>query len=346
MLPGRLMLDLTATSLTEEEKALLQRPSVGGVILFSRNLETADQVAALTAEIKALRPELLLAVDQEGGRVQRLKEGFTRLPPLRRLGDLYELDAQAGLQASRLLGQLMASEVISVGLDISFAPVLDIDHGQSEVIGDRAFASDPEILIKLASAYIEGMQLAGMAATGKHFPGHGQVAGDSHTMLPRDERSWEDLMASCLKPFIALAQQLQGIMPAHVIYPAMDGRPAGFSRPWLDWLRGPLNFSGMIFSDDLTMAGAAEAGGYPQRAQAALDAGCDQVLVCNHREGALQVADWLEAENISACERASLLAARLPVTTNWQASPEALLARQLAEKLVNRDLQAARHLLT
>ncbi|SFB82876.1 beta-N-acetylhexosaminidase [Marinospirillum celere] len=345
MLAGRLMLDLTGTALSSDEKSLLQHPAVGGVILFARNIQDKQQVAELTGEIRALRPELLLAVDQEGGRVQRLREGFTRLPPLRQLGHLYQLDPLAASQGARLLGQLMASEVLEVDLDFSFAPVLDIDYQQSEVIGDRAFASDLPSLIALAEKYIEGMQLAGMVSVGKHYPGHGYVAADSHTSLPTDERSLETLRSSCLRPFAALAEKLQGIMPAHVIYPAVDDQPAGFSKKWLNLLRDELNFSGMIFSDDLAMAGAKVAGSYPQRARAALDAGCDQVLVCNDRAGALEVLAWMQAEQIEPCEKAAMLHSRLPVARNWLDSPEALVARQLAEQLVADDLQAARQLM-
>lgn len=342
---GRLMLDLEGYYLTAAEKQLLLRPPVGGVILFSRNIQNAAQVAKLTAEIRSLRPDILLAVDQEGGRVQRLKEGFTLLPSMRELGRLYELNKDAGLDAARLIGQLMAAEVIDAGLDISFAPVLDIDHHQSEIIGDRAFASDIEVLIQLAEAFISGMHLSGMAATGKHFPGHGYVAGDSHTCLPLDKRSLEEIQASCLKPFVALAGQLQGIMPAHIIYTGVDDQPAGFSKRWLKMLRKELNFSGMIFSDDLAMEGASQAGSFPQRAAAALEAGCDQVLVCNSPEAALEVLEWMEVQELDACNKIAALKAQPPTSSNWLNSPEALLARQLAEYLTAKDLQSVLHLL-
>lgn len=342
---GRLMLDLEGHSLTSAEEKILQSPAVGGVILFSRNIKDAAQVAALTAEICSLRPDILLAVDQEGGRVQRLKQGFTRLPAMRQLGHLYALNPAVALTASRLIGQLMAAEVINVGLDISFAPVLDIDYHQSEVIGDRAFASDTKILIELAQTFIEGMHLAGMAATGKHFPGHGYVAGDSHTCLPLDERSLKEIQASCLKPFQALASQLQGIMPAHIIYTEVDDQPAGFSKLWLKMLRQEFNFSGVIFSDDLAMEGASQAGSFPQRAAAALKAGCDQVLVCNNPKAALEVLEWMESQEIEACSKVTALKAQPPSSSNWLESPEALLARQLAEYLTANDLQSVLHLL-
>ena len=343
---SKLMLDLQGLSLTPAEEQLLLRPAVGGVILFSRNIQDAAQVAALSAEIRSIRPDLLLAVDQEGGRVQRLKQGFTRLPPLRELGRLYELNQAAALDTARLIGQLMAAEVIQVGLDISFAPVLDVDYQRSEVIGDRAFASDINTLIALAQSFIKGMQLAGMAVTGKHFPGHGYVAGDSHTCIPVDERSLEAIQASCLKPFVALASQLQGIMPAHIIYTSVDPQPAGFSKVWLKMLRKELNFTGMVFSDDLAMEGASQAGSFPQRAAAALEAGCDQVLVCNNPTAALEVLDWLETQDLEPCNKVAALKAQPAISNNWLKSPEALLARQLADHLVAKDLQSVLHLLT
>lgn len=342
----RLMLDVQGHQLTVGEQQLLTRVHVGGVILFARNIQDAAQVAALAAEIRSIRPDILLAVDQEGGRVQRLKEGFTRLPAMRELGHLYALNNNAGLDAARLTGQLMAAEVIQVGLDISFAPVLDIDYQTSEVIGDRAFATNIDSLIPLAQAFIRGMHQSGMSATGKHFPGHGYVAGDSHTCLPLDKRPLHEIQATCLKPFVALASQLQGIMPAHIIYTAVDEHPAGFSKRWLKMLRKELNFTGMIFSDDLAMEGASQAGSFPQRAAAALQAGCDQVLVCNNPAAALEVLDWLEMQDLEPCNKIAALKAQPAISNNWLNSPEALLARQLAEHLVAKDLQSVLHLLT
>ena len=343
---SKLMLDLQGVSLTSAEEQLLMRPSVGGVILFSRNIQNAAQVAALSADIRSIRPDLLLAVDQEGGRVQRLKEGFTRLPAMRELGKLYELNSSAALDASRLIGQLMAAEVIHAGLDISFAPVLDIDYQTSEVIGDRAFATDISTLIALAQAFVQGMHQAGMAATGKHFPGHGYVAADSHKAIPVDRRSLEEIEASCLKPFVALAGQLQGIMPAHIIYSSVADQPAGFSKFWLTLLRKKLNFTGMIFSDDLSMEGASQAGGFPQRAAAALEAGCDQVLVCNNPDAAIEVLNWLETQDLEPCNKIAALKAQPASSNNWLTSPEALLARKLAEYLVTKDFQSVLHQLT
>ncbi len=292
---GSLMLDLDGLTLTEVEKELIQRPHVGGIIFFARNFQSPEQVQALVAEIRALRPELIIAVDQEGGRVQRFREGFVKLPPMKVFGDLYAQDANEARSLSYQCGWLMAAEVLAVGVDISFAPILDVDCGISQVIGDRAFHADPQIAVVLLREFIRGMHDAGMAATGKHFPGHGSVAADSHIALPIDDRSWDEIEALDLKPFQALAGELQGIMPAHVIYSKVDPQPAGFSRFWLqDILRERLKFDGVIFSDDLSMEGAVATGSFAERAYAALDAGCDMVLVCNHREGALQVLDALE----------------------------------------------------
>lgn len=342
---GRLILDLAGTSLTSAEAATLSRPGVSGVILFARNIHTAKQVAELTASVRSVRPDLLIAVDQEGGRVQRLKEGFTLLPPMRSLGFLYDFDAKAAVRAAHFLGHLMAAEVLQVGIDLSFAPVLDLDYGFSQVIGDRAFAAQPAILIELATAFIKGMHLAGMAATGKHFPGHGFVEADSHLALPVDTRSLAELKASCLLPFQALAQQLQGIMPAHIVYEQIDSQPAGFSKFWLAKLRKELNFRGVIFSDDLCMEGASQAGSFSQRAAAAFAAGCDQVLVCNNSAAALEVLDWIEDSNLEGCARLGALIAQSPSSLNWLASPEAILAQQLAKHLNAQDYVAALNLL-
>lgn len=291
---GALMLDLEGLTLTDVEKDLLQHPHVGGVILFARNFQSAEQVSALVQAIRAVRPELILAVDQEGGRVQRFREGFVKLPPMKVFGDLFEKDANQARVLAYQCGWLMATEVLAVGVDISFAPILDVDCGISQVIGDRAFHAQPDIAVKVLREFIRGMHDAGMAATGKHFPGHGSVAADSHIALPIDDRSWAEIEALDLKPFRELAGELQGIMPAHVIYSRIDPNPAGFSRFWLqDILREQLRFDGVIFSDDLSMEGAVATGSFSDRANAALDAGCDMVLVCNHRAGALEVLEAL-----------------------------------------------------
>jgi beta-N-acetylhexosaminidase len=281
-LQGSLMVDVAGTWLTAEDRHLLRQPEVAGLIIFARNIEHPRQVRELTAAIRAVRPELILAVDQEGGRVQRLRQGFVRLPPMRALADHANAESLA-----EHCGWLMASEVLGVGLDLSFAPVLDLDHQRSAVVGTRAFEGDPERATSLAGAFIKGMNAAGMAACGKHFPGHGWAEADSHVAIPTDERSLEQIRAHDLIPFARLSRQLAAVMPAHVIYPQVDPSPAGFSRRWLqDILRGELGFDGVIFSDDLSMAGAHVVGDAASRIEAALVAGCDMGLVCNDRAAA------------------------------------------------------------
>lgn len=295
---GPVMLDLKGTALTAEERETLKHPQTGGVILFSRNYESPEQLKALCAEIHALRdPHLIIAVDHEGGRVQRFRRGFTELPPMAAIGEVH--DQRSAVEAQRTaqrLGWVMAVELLSCGVDISFAPVLDIGHGVSGVIGDRAFHRKPDVVGNLAQAFVRGMREAGMAATGKHFPGHGGVKEDSHIAKPVDTRTLADLMLADLVPFERLIENgLAGIMPAHVVYSKEDPRPAGYSRYWLqEILRNRLGFQGVIFSDDLCMDGAAIGDTYAERAELALSAGCDMVLVCNHPEVAVEVLDSLE----------------------------------------------------
>ena len=284
-LSGSLMLDVAGTCLTAEDRQILRQPQVAGLIIFGRNIEHPQQVRELSEAIRAVRPDLLLAVDQEGGRVQRLRQGFVRLPAMRALSE--HVNAE---QLAEHCGWLMATEVLAVGLDLSFAPVLDLDHQRSAVVGTRAFEGDPQRATQLAGAFIRGLRSAGMAACGKHFPGHGWAEADSHVAIPTDERSLAEIRACDLQPFAQLADQLDGVMPAHVIYPQVDAQPAGFSRRWLqDILRGELNYKGVIFSDDLSMAGAHVAGDAGARIEAALRAGCDMGLVCNDR-GAAELA--------------------------------------------------------
>lgn len=293
---GPVMLGLEGLELSQEEQEILRHPRVGGVILFSRNYQSPEQVAALTVAIHAVRrPRLLVAVDHEGGRVQRFRDGFTRLPPVRRLGEIHDQDRMRAKQLARVTGWLMAAELRAVGVDFSFAPVLDLDHGVSSIIGDRAFHYDPEVVADLAHAYVSGMQKAGMEAVGKHFPGHGGIAADSHLELPVDPRAYADLEHVDLLAFERMIHYgLAAIMPAHVLYPQIDEQPAGFSARWLrDILRQRLEFQGTIFSDDLDMAGAGVAGTPPERADAALTAGCDMVLACNDRPAALAILDGL-----------------------------------------------------
>jgi beta-N-acetylhexosaminidase len=294
------MLDLAGTALSTEERERLLHPLVGGVILFTRNYESPEQLRALVEEIHNLRePQLLVAVDHEGGRVQRFRWGFTTLPPMRRLGEMYDEHPKRALRLAENTGWLMAAELRAVGVDFSFAPVLDLDGGVSEIIGDRAFHANPEIVAALAQATMRGMHKAGMAAVGKHFPGHGSVAPDSHVALPVDERDFADIAAADLVPFERMVHYgLEAIMPAHVIYARVAPEPAGFSRYWLkNVLRGQLGFQGVIFSDDLSMEGAKGAGDIVTRARAALAAGCDMVLVCNDPAAAAQLIDGLGAHD-------------------------------------------------
>ena len=307
---GRLMLDLAGTELTAEEQQILQSPQVGGVILFARNIQSREQVTALNAQIRQASANLLIAVDQEGGRVQRLRDGFIPLPPMQLLADSVVQNPEVGVQLVRDTGWLMASEVLACGFDISFAPVLDVDRDTSSIIGDRAFSDQPEMVITLAQAFIEGMNEAGMAATGKHFPGHGGIVADSHLEAPVDHRSWQQLLDHDLKPFVALSKQLAGVMPAHITFPAVDPDSVGFSGFWLQQvLRQQLSFDGVIFSDDLSMKGADVAGGYIDKAQLALNAGCDMILVCNCPEGAREVLQMMEHRSLAGSDRIASMGA-------------------------------------
>ena len=307
---GRLMLDLAGTELTTEEQQILQSPQVGGVILFARNIQSREQVTALNAQIRQASANLLIAVDQEGGRVQRLRDGFIPLPPMQLLADSVVQNPEVGVQLVRDTGWLMASEVLACGFDISFAPVLDVDRDTSSIIGDRAFSDQPEMVITLAQAFIEGMNEAGMAATGKHFPGHGGIVADSHLEAPVDHRSWQQLLDHDLKPFVALSKQLAGVMPAHITFPAVDPDSVGFSGFWLQQvLRQQLSFDGVIFSDDLSMKGADVAGGYIDKAQLALNAGCDMILVCNCPEGAREVLQMMEHQSLAGSDRIASMGA-------------------------------------
>ena len=325
--PGPVILDLLDKSLSQEERELVCHPAVGGVILFTRNYDSPSQLMELIRELRSYAPELLLTVDHEGGRVQRFRHGFTVLPPMAAIGESAKLE-QASAN-SKELGWLMASELLAYDIDLSFAPVLDLDNDRSTIIGNRAFADDPQQAIALAGSFIKGMHEAGMAATGKHFPGHGGVRGDSHLELPVDERPYEQLLQHDLRTFNALASQLDGMMPAHIVFPAVDSLPVGYSSKWLqEELRQKLNFQGVIFSDDLSMEGAAN-GPYWQRAQSALYAGCDSVLVCNDRAGAIEVVEFVEASRAelaldtkvslaSMRRRKSVSIEQLQLTQRWR----------------------------
>lgn len=293
---GPIMIDLDGPRLTPAERELLRHPNVGGVLLFARNYVDPDQLAALVDDIHGLRhPPLLVAVDHEGGRVQRFRDGFTRLPPVARLGERYQRAPDEAERAAETLGWLLAAELLALGLDLSFAPVLDLGRGISGVIGDRALHRDPEVVAVLGGAIMRGMRGAGMAAVGKHFPGHGSVAGDSHHERPVDERPLADIRQLDVLPFERLVHKgLAAVMTAHVVYSAVDRRPAGFSRIWIeDVLRAELGFPGAVFSDDLAMTAAAGAGGCAARCAAALDAGCDMVPICNDRGGAIEAVEGL-----------------------------------------------------
>lgn len=288
---GPLMIDIAGLELSDLDRERLRHPLVGGLILFARNYANPEQLDRLTAEVHALRsPPLPIAIDHEGGRVQRCRDGFTRLPPMRSLGELWERDREAALSAAHDIGFVLAAELRVHGVDLSFTPVLDLDWGRSAVVGNRAFHGDPALVAQLAGRLIAGLRAAGMAACGKHFPGHGWAEADSHVAMPVDERSFAEL-APDLEPYRRL--KLDAVMPAHVIYPQVDARPAGFSPVWLRKLREDFAFDGVIFSDDLSMEGASVAGGIVDRAQAAWSAGCDMLLVCNAPEAVGELlASW------------------------------------------------------
>ena len=295
------ILDVAGPSLNADDRRRLQHPLTGGMVLFARHFESRLQLTELVAEMKSLRSDLLVCVDHEGGRVQRFRsDGFTTLPTMRTLGELWMKDAMAATNAATAVGHVLAAELRACGVDLSFTPVLDLDHGPSTVIGDRAFHRDPRVVALLAKSLMQGLLQAGMAHCGKHYPGHGHVAADSHHAVPIDRRSLKAILADDARPYEWLSTSLAAVMPAHVIYPKVDSRPAGFSDRWLkDILRGQLGFTGAIFSDDLSMAGARELGGgeltYAEAAALALSAGCDLVLLCNQSLAGSSVLDeWLE----------------------------------------------------
>lgn len=320
-----LVLDIAGTALNADDRRRLAHPLTGGLILFARNWQNRLQLTDLTAEVKSIRPDLLICVDHEGGRVQRFRtDGFTPLPPMRALGELWMSDgkggpgsgAMAATAAATSAGQVLGAELRACGVDFSFTPVLDLDHGPSGVIGDRAFHRDPRVVTLLAKSLLHGLLLAGMHGCGKHFPGHGGVAADSHLEMPVDERTLEEILADDARPYEWLGGSLASVMPAHVIYPQVDALPAGFSARWLkDILRLQLGFQGAVFSDDLSMAGARRIAGspvsYSEAAVVALNAGCDMLLLCNQSlDGGRQLDDLLEG-----------LGAAL-AAGNWQADPD------------------------
>jgi beta-N-acetylhexosaminidase len=335
---GPLMIDVEGLTLSAEDRELLAHPLVGGIILFSRNFAGREQVQALTAEIRGLRsPQLLIAVDQEGGRVQRFRDGFTALPPLSWLGHVYDSDPATARQLAMLAARVMAQEVMEAGVDFSFAPVLDIDRGCCEVIGDRAMHQQSEIVGALGMAYMQGMRQVGMPAIAKHFPGHGGVVGDSHLLLPEDHRSYAELLDD-MQPYASLiGDGLHGVMMAHIRYTACDPLIASLSPYWMQTvLRGQLGFNGAIFSDDLTMEGASVGGSVAERAQAALQSGADMILLCNNRASVEPVLQALEGydQPVSHGRLAAMRAdfkryAAVPRgSDDWQRSVDALRMAQ------------------
>jgi len=293
---GPLMVDVAGCELSDEDRHVLAHPLVGAVILFTRNFSSYEQLEALVRDIRAVRnPSLLVTVDHEGGRVQRFRQEFTVLPPQRAIGHAYDLDPEAGRRLAWQCGWLLAAELRSIGIDLSFAPCIDLDYGVSEVIGDRAYHRDPEVVSRLAVACMQGMRTAGMAATAKHFPGHGAVVADSHKALPIDRRPLIELTDELLPYRRMIANGLTSVMVAHVLFPAVDDAPAGFSARWIQQeLRWGLGFTGAVFSDDLSMGGAAFAGTVPERARRAIDAGCDLLPICNDRPAVLATLAELE----------------------------------------------------
>jgi beta-N-acetylhexosaminidase len=347
---GPLMVDIAGTELSADDVRVLAHPMVGSVLLFSRNYTNPRQVAALTAAIRGLRtPHLLIAVDHEGGRVQRFREGFTRLPAARLLGRRFDEDRRDALGLAQSVGWLLASELRAVGVDFSFAPCIDLDYGVSEIIGDRAFHSDADSVAALAVAAMSGMREAGMAAIAKHFPGHGAVVADSHVALPVDRREFADLEPD-IRPYRPLiANNLPGIMAAHVVFPAVDALPASLSKRWITGvLRGELGFHGCVFADDLTMAGAAAFGDVMARVELSLDAGCDVLPICNDRHSVELVLGRFGANVGSAASQARLVRMRargeaptdLHANPHWQETEARIASLSVIPPLVLREGQS------
>lgn len=316
---GPLIVDLQGLTLTAEERDILAHPLVGGVILFARNFASAQQISELCRAIRETRDTpLLITVDQEGGRVQRFKQEFTVLPAMGKIGHHYDTDPNEALALVESCGWLIAQELLAVGIDFSFAPVLDLNKNQNTVIGDRAFHHNPDIVITLAKHIFLTLQKNGMAACGKHFPGHGHVALDSHHDFPIDSRSLTEVMRTDLQPFVALIQQgIPALMPAHIVFPAIAPEAVGFSPFWLQHiLRQQYQFSGLIISDDLTMKAAESAGDYVDRVKTALASGCDMVLICNHQAGVIDVLDHVGEVPLPALEKFKRMQGKF--TRNWQ----------------------------
>lgn len=332
---GPVMLDVVGQALTDDDVRRIQHPLTGGVILFARNFESRAQLCELTSAIHAARPGVLIAVDHEGGRVQRFKtDGFTPLPAMRALGQLWDQDVLKAMQAATDVGYVLAAELRACGVDLSFTPVLDLDFGESEVIGNRAFHRDPRVVTALAKSLNHGLLLAGMANCGKHFPGHGYVQADSHVAIPCDDRELDAILKDDAAPYGLLGLSLAAVMPAHVIYPKVDKHPAGFSKKWLTMLRKDFAFQGVIFSDDLSMEGASVAGTVVDGANAALRAGCDMVLVCNRPDKADALLEGLAGFQFNS-DSAARIAAMVPQggALDWDALQKNARYRQ-AKKTV------------
>mgnify|MGYP001343930325 FL=1 len=299
-----LMVDIEGPSLSSDDIELIKSPYVGGLILFDRNFIDKDQLIDLCFEIKSKKPEIIIAVDQEGGRVQRLKKGFSLIPPMQRLGDLVLHERELGLDLCKETGWLVASELIACGVDLSFSPVLDLDQNSSSVIGDRAFSDQIDVVIDCARAFIFGMHEAGMASVGKHYPGHGSISEDSHVEKPIDKRILNEIENKDLIPFKELINDLDGIMTAHILFPEVDKNVTTFSKIWLsEILKEKLNFKGIIFSDDLNMEGANDYKSFYLKAEKAIKAGCEMILVCNNRNGVLDASRYFEENNIIPSEK-------------------------------------------
>lgn len=336
---GPVMLDVVGTALSDDDIRRIRHPLTGGVILFARNYEDRQQLMSLTKAIHDVRPGVLIAVDHEGGRVQRFRtDGFTRLPAMRKLGELWDRNVLEATRAATDIGFVLASELRACGVDLSFTPVLDLDYGESGVIGDRAFHRDPRVVSVLAKSLNHGLTLAGMANCGKHFPGHGFVKADSHIDIPVDERELNDILDEDAAPYGWLGLGLSAVMPAHVIYPKVDKHPAGFSKKWLSMLRRDLGFQGVIFSDDLSMEGASVAGSVVAGANAALAAGCDMVLICNSPDKADELLNGLHVKRSAAASASCVrLAALVPqaAALTWD-----LLQRDARYRAAKRTAQA------
>ena len=332
MKPGPVTLDVVGLELNAQDRRRIQDPLTGGVILFGRNFASRKQLTKLTGDIKKLRPDVLISIDHEGGRVQRAKQdGFTHLPAMRKLGELWSVkntskhaaqSAALAMAAATACGYVLGTELRACGVDFSFTPVLDLDFGRSGVIGDRSFSRDPQIVFALAKSLNDGLRMAGMANCGKHFPGHGWAEADSHVAIPVDERSLQDILNDDAKPYEWLDLSLAAVMPAHVIYPQVDSMPAGFSKIWLhSVLRQELGFEGVIFSDDLSMEGASVAGSVVKGAELALEAGCDAVLICNRPDLADQLLKDLRVSKVKQSESMNRLNRLMPQTPalDWNA---------------------------